>query len=291
MPKLLSWIPPSSAKFIYSVILKPKYLRILTHAIVRGLIPKKIHYRGVDLVLNQTDPVLCGAIALGCYDWADVDTFEQILRPGMCVIDVGANIGIYTAVAALKVGQKGHVISIEPNPDIARFIGETIHANNFQNVRIFNVALSNVTGSGKLFIANENAGDSRIFECEDKRQIITIRTTTLDDLIEKEAIPPIDVIKMDIQGAEAIALEGMEKTLAKNSNIRILMEFWPYGIRRSGHDPAKMISGLWDLGFSIYEINRNSGEATLVTNADKLTSMKLFRQDATILVQKNNNIR
>jgi len=85
LQKLLSWIPPSSAKFIYSVLLKPKYLRILTHAIVKRFIPKKIHYRGVDIVLNQTDPVLCDAIALGCYEWTDMNAFEQLLRPGMCV--------------------------------------------------------------------------------------------------------------------------------------------------------------------------------------------------------------
>jgi len=284
---ILSWLPPTVAQYIYTVILKPKPLRAVAHAIVKRLIPRQVRVRGIDLMLNQDDAVLCGSIALGCYEHADLDMFLETLRPGMCVVDAGANIGLYAAAAAGKVGPAGTVIAIEPNPRNSDLMRETVRINRLENVRIFQAALSNATGTGRLYLGDDNVGDCRIFPCEDERKTVAVPTVTLDDLVAREQIPPIDVMKIDIQGAEAFAFDGMRNALAASPRIRILMEFWPWGIRRSGRDPAELLRGFRELGFSIYDVPRSSGRAVPVTDDLPLAAMSLFRQYASLLLQRD----
>ena len=98
--KLLSWMPPKLAAWIYTVLLKPAPIRALAQRVICRFIPEEMPVRGVSLVLNQDDAIVSGNLALGCYETYNLDIFESLLRPGMCVVDVGANIGLYSAVAA-----------------------------------------------------------------------------------------------------------------------------------------------------------------------------------------------
>lgn len=109
------WVPPSLAVFIYTVILKPRPLRNLAQKIVCKLIPETLSIKGVTLALNQQDAIVSGNLALGCYETGNLDLFESLLQPGNHVFDVGANIGLYSAVASRVVGPQGLVVAIEPD--------------------------------------------------------------------------------------------------------------------------------------------------------------------------------
>src|SRR2546422_10463960 len=111
--RLLSWMPPSAATFIYAVCLKPKPVRAAAQWIVKRIIPSRLTVDGIELVMNQDDAVVCGALTLGCYESVPRRIFRCLLKPGMTVVDVGANIGLYTAIAAGSVGPAGRVRSEE----------------------------------------------------------------------------------------------------------------------------------------------------------------------------------
>ena len=114
--RLLSWLPPSAAYYIYTVLLKPKPLRRLAQGAIKRLIPPTIDFRGSRIALNQDDAIVSGSLTLGCYETFVTDVLEALLRSGMTFFDVGANIGIYTALGARIVGSTGRVVAIEPGP-------------------------------------------------------------------------------------------------------------------------------------------------------------------------------
>src|SRR2546427_5260387 len=90
--RLLSWMPPSAATFIYSVCLKPKPVRAVAQWLVKRIIPSRLTVDGIVLVMNQDDAIVCGALTLGCYETFPRRLFRDLLKPGMTVVDVGANI-------------------------------------------------------------------------------------------------------------------------------------------------------------------------------------------------------
>src|SRR5258705_9563600 len=131
--RLLSWMPPSAATFIYAVCLKPKPVRAAAQWIVKRIIPSRLTVDGIELVMNQDDAVVCGALTLGCYESVPRRIFRCLLKPGMTVVDVGANIGLYTAIAAESAGPAGRGVAVEPQGPNRRPIPQTPELNPVQN--------------------------------------------------------------------------------------------------------------------------------------------------------------
>jgi FkbM family methyltransferase len=286
VPPLLSWLPPSAAVRVYTILLKPRWLRALAQAVIKRMIPPQMDIGDVRLVLNQNDAVLCGALALGCYERHEVELFRAMLRPGMRVLDVGANIGLYTAVSAKAIGPGGRIIAIEPERRNCELVRETILVNGFTNVTVVQAAISDATGKGSLFLCNDNKADHRIFDSADGRSTVPVDLTTLDDLVAAQGVGAVDVMKMDIQGSEAKAWRGMRRMLEASPNLRILMEFWPWGLARSGDDPAALLADIRRLGFRLYMRHARRRRMIEVTDDVELASRKLERQHANLLVQR-----
>ena len=92
------------AEFVYCYLLRPWPLRQLTNWTIRKLLPKQVEIHGATVVLNPTDPVVSGALHFGVYEKAETRFFQSACRDGMTFLDVGANLGYYTALAARAVG-------------------------------------------------------------------------------------------------------------------------------------------------------------------------------------------
>lgn len=284
--KLLSWLPPSAAEFVYTVILKPKPLRAAAQFVVKRFIPTTLQVHGVKLALNQDDAIVSGALALGCYERFELDLFESMLAPGMCVVDIGANLGLYAAVAARKVLPGGRVFAIEPEERNCALIGKTIEFNRFTNLTVIRKAVSNVTSPGTLFLCADNKADHRIYDNRAERTRVHVEFTTLDDLVRECGIPAIDFMKVDIQGAELLAFEGMGQTLSNHPRIRILMELWPWGISQAGGDARTLLRGLREADFAIYELDGDTKRIAPVTDDERLTALSLERQHVNLLLQR-----
>ena len=132
------------------------------------------------------------------------------------VVDIGANVGIFTGIAARAVGPGGRVISFEPEPGNADCLTEMVQANGFTNVTIERKAVADQPGTLRLYLAAQNMGDHRISAAEEDRPSIEIPTARVDDVLA--GVVP-QVIKMDIQGAEGLACRGMRETLARLEDL------------------------------------------------------------------------
>ncbi len=182
------------------------------------------------------------------------------LQPGDFVLDVGAHIGYYTLQFARAVGPAGRVIAIEPHPDnIERLITNT-ELNCYNNVDVVQAAASNKAGSIELFESTVNTGDHRLYRSDDDdvhnqgmaRTAIQVEALTIDDVV-RDSIGPLRLVKMDIQGAETAALEGMQELL-RGESPTLFLEFWPYGLSAAGSSPEGLFALLEKSGYAAFEL-------------------------------------
>ncbi len=197
----------------------------------------------------------------GHFEYGSETLFEKLIKPGMTVLDVGANLGIYT-LRALRAGCE--VYSYEPTPSTYNILLNNIKANGFAETgrsHAFNLAVSDKEGTAEFCVIDGICGQSNSFYSSDNIDIkekIQVRTAVLDELLSD--VPKIDFIKMDIEGAEYAALIGMKKLLSKNPNVKILMEFAPCHMVRANVKPEAMLELIKELGFNYYSIDERTGE-------------------------------
>ena len=148
-------------------------------------------------------------------------------------MDIGANIGYYTLIFARLVGETGRVFAFEPDPANFALLKKNIETNGYHNVVLEQKAVSSTTGSLKLYISEDSAGDHKIYDSGEARQFIEIEAVSLDDYFSHKD-GAVDCIKMDIQGAEWAALQGMSTLLSDTINMKLFMEYWPDGLEDFG---------------------------------------------------------
>ena len=252
------------AEKIYTVLLRPKPLRKLANWLLLRIIPKKVKISGADLFLNPNDPVLSPAVAFGVYEPYEQCLFREICKPGFTVIDLGANVGLYSVIAA-KAGAS-RVISLEPDPESISFLKKTAVENHLSSILPISAACGNRSGLVDLYQCEDNKADSRLYDPTGTRSKIKVEMVRLDDLLDRLNITHVDVIKMDIQGFEALALQGMHQTIRRSQNLKLMCEFWPWGIQATGASPQSFLEDLAALGFTFQIINEADRKLTPVPN-------------------------
>jgi FkbM family methyltransferase len=174
-------------------------------------------------------------------------------------VDLGANVGYYTILAARKVGAAGRVYAFEPDPENYRGLRTVVRAFGYGHVVLEDCAVSDRAGHARLYLSETNSGDHRIFDPGDGRRSVDVSTTSLDGYFAaRGSIPRIDVVKMDIQGAEVAALRGMRQVIAANPLLILLTEFWPRGLLAAGSSAQEHLALLGELGLDFRRINEES---------------------------------
>jgi len=179
----------------------------------------------------------------------------QWVKRGYTVVDVGAHIGYYTLILSRLVEDRGNVFAFEPSIENYELLQENVDLNKCSNVSIEQMAVSDTTGKAYLYLNEENKADNRISKIEDSISI-GIDCMRLDDYFRRYD-GKIGFIKLDIQGAELRALRGMERLLEKNKDVKLLVEFWPHGLRQCDSDPGELLSFLLDRRFQVFAAIRH----------------------------------
>ena len=257
------------AEFVYCYLLRPWPLRQITNWTIRQLLPKQLQFGEATVVLNPTDPVVSGALHFGVYEKAETKFFYTACHDGMTFLDVGANIGYYTALAARIVGPNGNVIALEPDPESYQYLEQTIKANAVGNVQAFQIAASDSPATLPLFISKDNRGDNRLYAPAEKRPQIEVEARPIDELLTENNISTVDLIKIDVQGYEPKVIAGLSKTIARSPNLIILTEFWPKGITEAGGEAKMFLDDLRTLGLTLYEL-RSDGNLSELTDDNDL---------------------
>ena len=256
------------AEFVYCYLLRPWPLRQLTNWTIRKLLPKQVEIHGATVVLNPADPVVSGALHFGVYEKAETHFFQSACRDGMTFLDVGANLGYYTALAARAVGPNGRVLAVEPDPDSFGYLEQTIAANAVGNVEAFPVAASDAPAILPLYISTDNRGDNRLYSSDGERPQVEVKARPLDALLRDNKIDTVDLIKIDVQGYEPKVIAGLRETITASPNLTLLTEFWPQGIDEAGEDANEFLQTLRELGLTLHELQPDGSLAELTDDTD-----------------------
>lgn len=224
---------------------------------------------GHEMFLDPTDSIVSPFLLRdGYFEPYETALIESEICPGDVVLDIGANIGYYTLILARLVGEKGRVYAFEPDPTNFQLLKKNVRANGYHNVVFVQKAVSDASGALSLYLCPDNKGDHRIYDSHDERNVVTIEATTLDEHFS-EFQGTINFIKMDIQGAEGRAVRGMRRLLERHRDVKLITEFWPAGLQRSGISAQDYLADLDRLGFRLFRIDE-AEETTEPTSPDEL---------------------
>lgn len=209
-------------------------------------------------------------VSHGCLhdNWEPEETsfFASRLRAADVVLDIGANIGWFSLLSAKHIGGNGRIHSFEPRPETARMLKRTISDNRLMDVvKVWEYALSdhpavlpltwgrNTDNPGSSYLLKHSQDASRAEDTSGEWEHATVRAVPLDQLLPD--ISP-DIVKIDVEGAEVLALRGARDALKRGRPV-ILSEMYPAQLKAvSGVSPQQFIGEMKDIGYECYLLEK-----------------------------------
>jgi FkbM family methyltransferase len=230
-----------------------RIVRALAHINLLPIWKREITVWGNRLRAASLDRLVCLALhRAGLMGKQEKLDYERWIKPGMVVVDVGANQGLYTLLYSQLVGPAGKVVAFEPEPDMYESLVHNCRINGTTNVECRRLALGARTGRAMLSRSLVHGGDNRMAAGHNQElaKAVPVEVMALDDVITTGRV---DFIKMDVQGWEREVFHGMERLIAANPQLQIYFEFWPSGLRNAGCNPPELLEYLTSQGFLITE--------------------------------------
>jgi FkbM family methyltransferase len=212
------------------------------------------------------------ARALRAYEPAKMRAVRRLLKPGGVFLDVGANKGDFTILAASIVGAAGRVVSFEPAPDNFVWLEASISLNGCGNVELHRLALSDEDGITRLYLGRRSGTHSLLPLAENDMGALEVQAKTLDGFLSDAAIDRVDLIKLDVEGFEMHVLRGARATLERTGDVALLIDIHP----RLGVDPKEVAGYLGSLGFLLFELESPSPEP--ITDVARVTELLARRE-------------
>jgi FkbM family methyltransferase len=199
---------------------------------------------------------------------------KRKLAPGMCVLDVGANIGLISRICAARVGSTGRVIAFEPDPYTRGFLEHNV--SRFRNVTVSPIALSNENTKAKLHIHPHSGTSNSLVDFEASTEAVEVDCLTIDSFLEANPGMVPGCIKIDVEGAEPKVLAGMRMTVKRVPNLFVVIEFCPENLANGGYRPRDYHALLESMELAVEIIHKN-GTTSPVSGFDDLMA-KLGKQ-------------
>ncbi len=202
-------------------------------------------------------------------DKHEIALMKQHIRKGDVVLDIGANIGFYTKILSALVGENGKVYAFEP--DKTNFSHLIRNAGHLKNVEFHNKAVSDKTGTITLYHSDLLNVDHKTYATKDFTSTSEIECVAMDDIIPGQKV---DFIKIDIQGYEYFAFQGMQQIFKKNEHLKIITEFYPLGMHNAKIDYIPFFELLWDNNFIVHKLENSQWSVFTPSDIKQYTAIK-----------------
>jgi FkbM family methyltransferase len=219
---------------------------------------------GAKLIVDTHDRLLSPWLLMdGLWESHVTGWLHDALAPGATMVDVGANIGYFTVLAAQRVGPEGRVVAVEASPGVCDILRRNVAMNGHRStVTVWNRAAWSRAERLELhqrvhYGANSSlatAGADQLEELADTEVTVEVEAVPLDDLLE--GLARIDVLKLDVEGAEVHALQGLSRTINRHPEMTLMVEWAPEQIRLMGDDPGEVVALLTGHGYQLRLMER-----------------------------------
>jgi FkbM family methyltransferase len=268
-----------------SNVLRNAYYKFLKSDIQNRTVIKNVD--GINYELDLTEVIDSAIYFNNNREPHTSNALKRLCQPGMTIFDIGANVGSHALPIAQSAGVKGKVYAFEPVPWALDKLKKNLSLNNFKNVLVQPIALSDhinenatfslrasfKTTSGKPVNEDGDLNENWWDACEE----VKVKVETVDNFIIREEITSLDVIKLDVDGFEAKVLRGAQSTLDKFKPT-ILMELAPSWLKDKGDNIDELLSFLSNYGYKFYD------EITFQDIPDIKTQVKKIKPESGINV-------
>src|SRR6267142_3970731 len=203
---------------------------------------------GYRIKLDRSDYIQ-RSMYLGTFEPLESCLVKEYLKPGMTFVDVGANVGYYTLLAASLVGSEGLVIAFEPSPYAYGRLTETIAKNRMPNVRTIRAGLGDRTCELQLFISTKPGNHTPTMVPDAGGAPLSVPVFTLDEYLKENEIDRVDLMKIDVEGFEPNVIKGATDSLKRGKIRAILCEFNAHWLAANQSSFASLYDLLTAAGF------------------------------------------
>jgi FkbM family methyltransferase len=206
-------------------------------------------YKGVKLTLPTKDTAIVPSILGGYFESLELDLFAKAAERSTTVLDVGANIGLFSCVAGKALQSGGAIYAFEPIAENAKYFRQNLLNNHLTNVELIESAVGQEVGELSIFVSKESiATHSASSRHSQGSESVSVPMTSVDAFIRSRGIGHVDVIKIDVEGYDGFVLKGAVETI-KNYRPTIFIEYDPVCLKECGFKPADFA----DLLFTTYD--------------------------------------
>jgi FkbM family methyltransferase len=217
------------------------------------------------------------------YEKYELQRLCSCAKPGDVVLDIGANIGVYTLYLSRAVGPKGHVVAVEPDPENLSILRDNIKLNGCDNVTILPCAFGASSGWVNLFQDDKNRGRLSLTDLARSGRSVRVPIVRGSEALEKLALQPT-VVKMDVEGVEPVVFDG----LGYRPRV-LLFEFAPQQLEAAGNDPKLFLDSLISEGYKLDLINPLDGSNMGTTSNSILAAIANSKRSFNILAVREHN--
>lgn len=218
---------------------------------------------GFRLHIDPLDHAIGYALALsGSYEPDVTAVVKALVKPGWTFVDVGANLGWFSLLAAGLAGPNGHVVAVEPNPANVALLQASARDNGFSNISALTVAASD--GPGALALETDGS-NGRVIPVQGPpaqpvRASYVVAAQPLDTLLAQPGLARVDMVKLDVEGAEPAVLQGAQQVLGRDHPV-LVSEFYPLALDSSPWGSARrLLATLRDLGYRLSVIGPSTAQ-------------------------------
>jgi FkbM family methyltransferase len=233
-------------KYVEGLTLFPlAHIYLTVYKVIRqeSLILRQI--QGCKMYLNVGDVGISTELFIkGWHERTSTQIFKELLKPEMNILDIGANIGYYVLLEAKRV-LNGIVYAVEPDPYNFLILNQNIRINGLNNVKTFNIAISDKEDLAKFYLSKRSNLHSLINYGHSIKEII-VKTVTLDEFLKDKEV---NFIRMDVEGAEYEILKGAHKTLERE-DLKLFIEFHPNLLKIRAISISDLLKKLEEFGFN-----------------------------------------
>jgi FkbM family methyltransferase len=246
-------------------------------------LPTGEHQMRFDLDPKRpTEGVIAGFLSGGrLYEPEIAEVFNRAIQPGDTVLDVGANIGIFSILAARLVGPGGCVVGFEPAADNLERFASNLALNDLTNVIVVDQPASNRIGSSTFYLNSDNDGGHSLWDpgkhplhpkSRAKILPIVMPTTTIDAEVARLGLAPPRLIKIDTEGAEHLVLEGAVELLREYEIPYIIAELNEIALYQMGSSQTALRGFMADLGYDTFVLYQDGSLPKLVPRNTRIES-------------------